>query len=495
MAKSRRFVLARRRTGSKSGRDRAPETEVDWTRVLRVLGPSVMLVNEPYGPDGRPVRYLVFEAKTGTVLKLLGRLPRDILLEPEIPHYPLHGFPWPFGGGKGKTLTVRAVCGKRPIPGAIVSIIPRDGIRREPIEELLTDEAGEVTFAVKPSEIEHVVVAPLTGYWAVKVDRPASRVTVNCPPLEIPERGLGWWHHELGIDVLEPSLGAGVRIGIVDTGLGRHRALEHVQHLGIWEDGGYFPDRRPQGGLTFHGTHVCGILSARPVNGRGFWGVAPGAEVFVASCYGGESHATASDIANAIVTMAERYEVDLINLSQGSYFRSQILLDAIQQAADMGCLCVCAAGNTRGVVMWPARSHGTVSVSAVGLRGACPETVYSAQLLDPAMRAGNGLFLATFSRYGGKVDCCAPGVAVISTVPEVPGLTGDFWASHNGTSMAAPAACGALAVRLSRSRRYRNSERDRERVRMARNMLYRSCRPTELDPMYQGKGIPSVRPR
>ena len=368
-----------------------------------------------------------------------------------------------------------------------------DGIAGGPIE-LLTDTSGEAEFPVKLSDVRRVIVAPLTGYWTVEVDSPSSALVVDCPPLDLPEDGLGWWHHALGIRQPNPNLGQGIRIGLLETGVGSHSALARVTRVGTWAGGKYHPDH-PRDGITLHGTHVCGILNARPVKRGGFWGIAPGAEVIAGSCYGDRSFAAQYDLANGVLALARQQEVDLINLSQRSLSRSLVLLEAIQEAADHGCLCIRAAGNTQGAVHWPARSPATVAVSAVGQLGSCPDRTRSASLLDASLPAGDEMFFASFSSFGQEVDCCAPGVGVISTVPEVPGLQGQFWAPMDGTSMAAPAACGALAVRLSRSRLYRESERNRDRTRLARRMLTKSCWPNNLDPDHQGKGMPSIRSR
>jgi subtilisin len=60
----------------------------------------------------------------------------------------------------------------------------------------------------------------------------------------------------------------------------------------------------------------------------------------------------------------------------------------------------------------------------------------------------------------------------------------------DGTSMASPAACGTLAVILSRNTGYRGLPRDITRSQMARILLHWNCRPIGLVSEYEGRGIP-----
>ena len=228
----------------------------------------------------------------------------------------------------------------------------------------------------------------------------------------------------------------------------------------------------------------------------GFWGIAPARRILAGNVYGDNPHASQVDLANGILTLAEDHKVDLINLSQGSPIRSLILLDAIQQALDVGCLCICAVGNSQGAVQWPARARSCVAVSAVGRHRSAPSRTRSAKVSITSRNVGQDLFFASFSCYGDEVDCCGPGVGVISTVPQLPGLHGHFWAPMDGTSMAAPSVCGLLAALLSRSRKYRSSPRTRDRAKLARRLLQKSCRrQIGLEQICQGDGMPFLEPR
>jgi len=175
----------------------------------------------------------------------------------------------------------------------------------------------------------------------------------------------------------------------------------------------------------------------------------------------------------------------LINFSFGADTRSDIVLDAVRFAADNGVLCVCAAGNSGGHVMWPARSSEVVAVGALGQVGSYPIDSLAASQINATGRAPGDLVVANFSCYGAGLNCCAPGVGIISTVPD-----GDFWLPWDGTSMASPAVCGLLATILSGDAKYQNMPRNRARRDAARDILQRKCHLTGLPVDKAGWGMP-----
>lgn len=69
-----------------------------------------------------------------------------------------------------------------------------------------------------------------------------------------------------------------------------------------------------------------------------------------------------------------------------------------------------------------------------------------------------------------QLDCAAPGVGIIATVPERFGLSEPYGAM-DGTSMASPAACGMLAVILARPSSYLALSRNLTRSAQARALL------------------------
>ncbi|MCA9178510.1 MAG: S8 family serine peptidase [Planctomycetales bacterium] len=239
--------------------------------------------------------------------------------------------------------------------------------------------------------------------------------------------------------------GQGVTVAVVDTGVD----LEHsdlVSNLwvnageiagnGIDDDhNGYVDDvhgwdfangdNRPDD-TNGHGTHVAGTIAAA-ANGFGATGVAPGATVMPVQVLGSDGSGSSLSVAEGI-RYAARNGADIINLSLGGGYSSQILA-AIRYAEQLGVVVIAAAGNeSSGVPGYPARfSASLTNVISVG-----------------AHDSRNTL--ANFSnRVGGSgaVQVDAPGVGVYST------FSGNRYGRLSGTSMATPHVAGVAALVLS----------------------------------------------
>jgi subtilisin len=104
----------------------------------------------------------------------------------------------------------------------------------------------------------------------------------------------------------------------------------------------------------------------------------------------------------------------------------------------------------------------------------------------------DGYFLASFSNFGYAVTGAGAGVGIISTVPERFGYASPY-AVMDGTSMASPAACGALAGQLSERSDYLSMPRDITRAQKARAIFRESAKDIGLDHKYQGRGAPQAK--
>jgi subtilisin len=249
-----------------------------------------------------------------------------------------------------------------------------------------------------------------------------------------------------------------------------------------------------------HGTHVAGIIGARPGGDSGdFGGIAPGADVVCARVYRAasatdiEETASNGDIATAVDFLAMQEGVDLINLSLGGVRGSEIEQDAIQNATNRGVLVLCAAGNNAGAqVIYPAAYPGSVAVSAVGLLGTVPNgSVDSLALPHEIDRFGaSGIFSAAFNNVGPQIACAGPGVGIISTVPGGSSKSpGPAYASMSGTSMACPAVCAALATVLGADPEFRKMPRDRSRAIYAWTRLVGGVRAMGFGANIEGYGL------
>ena len=502
-----RYVMANRRSG------KFLEVEKRASRAtvaagLNQLSGSLNVIADRNPADELARRVVVFEADPEEIAAKAATLPTDCIVEAEILHFPM-----------GQTLERRPlarIMGQRsstvldlsavglpltsftatvtgsgaPLFGAEVIIFLRDQFNQNRNVTQITDRSGRVSFAVPAGQQAlALLILPAGGHWSMVVRNPISGAAHDCPAFA-DVGALDWWHNQVGLTQFDPSLGTGITVGVIDTGVGPNGCLAHVIDVGAFIDG----DFDPNGGadVDSHGSHVCGTIGARPVGPNHRAGIAPGVSLFCARVFPPNDGASQGDIANAIDELSRERGVDLINMSLGSESPSQIELDAIQDALQRGTLCVCAAGNNTGPVIFPAAFPESVAVSAVGLKDTAPTGSLSATRVptDPNKHGAGDLFLAEFSNFGNQVDCTAPGVGIIATVPERFDLVTPY-AVMDGTSMASPVACGALAALLAASPTYQ-SLTGSARAEAARAILRNSAQSIGLATAFQGAGMPRI---
>lgn len=145
--------------------------------------------------------------------------------------------------------------------------------------------------------------------------------------------------------------------------------------------------------LDKHGTHVAGIVGAKE-NGFGVCGTAPDVKILPVKFINGSAGYT-SDAIEAI-NYCESMGVDIISCSWGGTEENKLLEKTIRKSPSVF---ICAAGNMgTDTRIYPASYDlaNIISVGAVDNRGS----------------------LASFSNYGTTVDVVAPGVGILSTIPE-----------------------------------------------------------------------------
>lgn len=216
--------------------------------------------------------------------------------------------------------------------------------------------------------------------------------------------------------------GQGVKIGIIDSGIGPHADLAVAGGMNFALTPTYREDNLDD--HIGHGTHVAGIAGALD-NAIGVRGVAPEVSLYAlkifdkegATEYGGNLTEVLAALDWAIAN-----DLDILNMSFGSTTGSTVLEAAINEVAAAGILMVAATGNFSQAgeptwVQYPARYEAVVAVASVD----------------------QSLARSSFSCYGPEVDIAAPGGKIYSTLPNNQYGVGD------GTSMAAPYVTGLLA--------------------------------------------------
>lgn len=200
-----------------------------------------------------------------------------------------------------------------------------------------------------------------------------------------------------------------------------------------------------------HGTHVAGTAAAA-MNDVGVLGVSPDATLHAVKVLTGMGSGSFDDIAAGIEWAVDN-DLDVLNLSLGGP-QSATVDTALAYAADNDAVIVAAAGNEgpdSDSVSSPASHPEVIAVSATDENDE----------------------LADFSSRGPEVDIAAPGVDVLSTMPD------DEYAENSGTSMAAPHVAGAAASVLSAGASNRDG---------VRTVLEQSADDIGLEPTESGNG-------
>ena len=229
----------------------------------------------------------------------------------------------------------------------------------------------------------------------------------------------------------QSGLGSGVKVAVIDTGVD----YTHVDLDGIVDtindkdyvdgDDDVFPGTCSADGVReWHGTFVSGIIAAID-NTAGILGVSQ-VEILPVRVLNECGSGYTSDVAAGISYAASK-EVDVINLSLGSSFKSRTLESAVNNAYNSGVVIVASAGNSgTGQKFYPASFENAIAVSA----------------LD------NSNNLASYSTYGKSIELSAPGGDGAATTSEwiLSIFPDNSYAISIGTSFSAPHVSGVAAL-------------------------------------------------
>jgi hypothetical protein len=238
--------------------------------------------------------------------------------------------------------------------------------------------------------------------------------------------------------ITEPTIPGGVRVGVLDTGLFPHPALEG-HYAALDDDDLYRPaDGERAEGVPGHATVVAGLIAAR----------APEAFLVPRRLLSDRGMATAWATAKAMAALV-RANVPVVNLSLGCRTADNCEPLTMQRAVEVlgeVATIVAAAGNHwdtdyRHLRTWPAALEGVVSV------GAAVETEFA---------PGTEPTPADYSPRFDWVRYIAPGDGVVSTFLNGALVeTADGWrpfegyARWSGTSFAAAQVSGAIAHEMA----------------------------------------------
>jgi serine protease AprX len=272
--------------------------------------------------------------------------------------------------------------------------------------------------------------------------------------------------------------GAGIGVAVIDSGVtGWH---DDLMGPGVYPYGNQrvakfvdFVNGQP---LPYddngHGTHVAGTILGNGHDSYGFKaGMAPGAHLIALKVLDGNGNGTISNIIAALdyaVANKNTYNIRVINMSIGASIQESFTTDpltlAAKRAADAGIVVVTAAGNLgRG-------SNGQTRYGSVTAPGNAPWvlTVGASSSMGTVNRTDDEIARyssrgPTYIDYTAKPDLVAPGTGTISLVDPMSlffavksqALVAGYlptaqqpYLSLSGTSMAAPAVAGSVALML-----------------------------------------------
>lgn len=497
----KRFIMTHRCAGKKDAGEhrRARDAMLETLETRLRSGIEHLLHN---GVHEEPARHIaVMDADEDMICAECTRLDDDVLIEPHMPHYVGRVRPPEVGPADEEELAASLGSGQStsvlitdedgsPLSDVDVFAYFGEGDNRRQLAKR-TSADGRAQFEYSAEDVlTDLAVVPKCDFWSMIHCGEADHLTFACPRLPQAQAHLGWWHQLAGIDQFDDRLGAGMKIGVIDTGVGPHRNLDHVQDIGALIDAEL--DEHGGADIRGHGSHVCGILGAKPMDATQFGGLVPGAALSSMRVFGATGGAHQGDIALAIWAMAHQQQCHLVNMSLGTASRSEIERDAIVDALEQGCLCICAAGNTSGAsVNYPAAFDEAVAITALGEKGWGPVGSLAAHRIpaESDRFGSDSLYLANFSGHGATVDATGAGVGLISTVPATASNTAPY-AAFGGTSMATPYVTGILSTSLAEDAHYAAMGHEMERAQYARERLAQISRDIGLRRDYQGVGLP-----
>lgn len=217
----------------------------------------------------------------------------------------------------------------------------------------------------------------------------------------------------LGITGDNSEWGKGVRIAILDTGVGKHAALaSRIREIDLITGDG------PAIDLHGHGTAVASLI----IGADGITqGITPAAELLSIRIADDSGTSNSFLLAEGIVRAVDE-GAQIINISMGSYGDSPLVQDAVAYAAEKQVVIVAAAGNEGlDTPAYPAAYEGVIAVGAIDATG---------QHLN-------------FSNRGDAIDIAAPGFEIVSAWLD------DQYTSFTGTSASAPLVTSAIAATMT----------------------------------------------
>jgi subtilisin family serine protease len=294
----------------------------------------------------------------------------------------------------------------------------------------------QITETAKNSIVKIKGIAAIEPDVVIRLE-PEFKAAIKPPTNYLTKQITPWGIKRIRADQVPEEYGAGtiVNVAIIDSGIYKeHPDLKKNIRGGI--------NLAPDGGNSWddpfgHGTLVAGVCAAVD-NKIGVIGVAPKSNLWAVRVLDSQGQGYLSDFIEGIYWSADN-GMDVINMSVGipktlldGQKRSKKALEqAVEYAYSKGILLVAAAGNSGNDdgkgdnVDYPARLESVIAAAATDINDVRP----------------------FWSSTGPCVEAAAPGVDILSALPDFPGFEPYYAAS--GTSFASPHVAGAAALLMA----------------------------------------------
>lgn len=280
--------------------------------------------------------------------------------------------------------------------------------------------------------------------------------------------------HRVGIT------GKGITAAVLDSGICRHP--DYSSRIIGFRD--FVNGKRECYDDASHGSHVSGILGGDGRSGGGrYRGIAPGCGLIHLKVLDRFGQGSLDDIVAAIewvIDNCEKYGIRILNISAGTTkteedYGAKRLVDWVEKAWDAGIVVVVAAGNNGPFPMSitvPGNSRKVITV------GSSDEFHYR-----PYQGNKNYSGCGPTQECVCKPELVAPGTDIVSCSTQW--TRGKYYNAKSGTSMAAPAVAGAIALLLENEPYLTNVEVKMRLKESAVDLGYPMNR--------QGWGMPDLR--
>jgi thermitase len=308
-----------------------------------------------------------------------------------------------------------------------ILVMPRAGLPEAAFAQILNENGGGRARRVGQSELRLVDLPP--GLERQSVERLARHPHIKFAELDQlvapasvandPYFGSAWHLAKIGAPTAwDSSIGAGVTIAILDTGVDATHADLSARVVPGWN---FYDNNSNTSDVHGHGTGVAGAAAATLNNGTGVASVAGAARIMPVRIADANAWASWSTVAQGLTWAADK-GARVANISYVGVAGSSSVRSAAQYMQGKGGLVVVAAGNNN-------RDEGI-----------SPTTT-----MIPVSATDSADLKASFSSWGDFVAMSAPGVGIWTTV------RGGSYQTWQGTSLASPVTAAVVALMMSRN--------------------------------------------